>query len=212
MDRSAPDLFIFGGSFDPVHKGHVAIIREVHAGLKNPASLLLMPTNASPFKENRPALADDRLAMLNLAFENENLPGLPWQISRLELDARESARTIDTLQTIEAQKSYAERRIWLIIGADHISQLENWKRGSDLLRNYSLVVARRPGIDAAPLAEDLRKKYGAEIWLLDGPDVSCSSSQIRQFLLQGQLEKAAECLPQKVLDFIVAHKLYGSAA
>ncbi|MBE7437615.1 MAG: nicotinate (nicotinamide) nucleotide adenylyltransferase [Spirochaetales bacterium] len=211
MDRPALSVFIFGGSFDPVHNGHIAIVRELDAALKETSRILFMPTNASPFKKHRPAAASDRLAMLRLALAGEMLPHLAWEISERELAARSPARTIDTLELLEKQEMQP-MKISLIIGADHLSELEHWKRGSELMARYSFVVARRPGIDAQPLCESLQKKYRARFLLLNGPDVACSSSGIRQSLAEGKTAEAAQCLPQKVLDFIMAHKLYGSAA
>ncbi len=128
---------LFGGSFDPPHIGHKAVVRAAF-NLKDVQKVIVMPTYLSPFKSSSYHSADKRYDLLQKMFKDYN----DVEISRFEIDKKEKVASI--ISVLYLLKSYS--KIYLIIGADNLSSLKNWHRYQELEQKVTFVVAQRDGI------------------------------------------------------------------
>ncbi|MDQ6858478.1 MAG: nicotinate-nucleotide adenylyltransferase [Chloroflexota bacterium] len=159
---------VFGGTFDPVHVGHLAI---AHAALESVPldRVLFVPAQRSPLKERGPvATAADRLAMLELAVAGEPR----FSVSRAELDRDGPSYTVDTLAGLAGAD-----QLFLILGSDAIADLPRWKDPDRIAELATLIVADRPG---AP--ERIRD---APIVTFDAPRLDISSRELRARAARG---------------------------
>lgn len=128
----------YGGTFDPVHNGHVAIARAVRDGLD--ANVALLPAADPPHKPATHADAAQRAAMLELAIEGE--PGLV--VDRRELRRDGPSYTVDTLRELRAELGPAQPIAWLV-GSDSLVQLQTWHRWRELFAYAHVIAVERPG-------------------------------------------------------------------
>ena len=158
---------LFGGSFDPVHLGHLLVAQAAREELAL-NRLFFIPAAQSPFKpDRRPASGADRLRLLRLA-----LAGADWcEIDPQEIQRGGVSYTIDTVTDYARRFPGAE--LFYLIGADHVEQLPNWRQAGDLARQAEFIVIPRPGQAAAPLPAPFRGR------MLAGFPLGVSSSQIR---------------------------------
>lgn len=209
---------IFGGSFDPIHYGHLRIAEEFAAafGLQQ---VRLIPTANPPHRAGPVANNRDRLAMIDLAIADNTL---------LTVDDRELKRigtcyTIDTLQEIQAERGAGANLVWLI-GADSFLTLDRWHRWETLLDVATLAVACRPGFDLAGWQSSASPRLVSEvlpriqtlsvtgqveagtIHLLPTTPLAISSTAIRAQLAAGQ--SARYLAPDAVLDYAERHCFY----
>lgn len=187
---------LFGGSFDPVHNGHLAIVEHLlRSGTAE--HVTVVPAALSPFKDGSSAAADQRLAMVQLAFAGR---------AGVTIDDREIRRqgrsyTIDTLRALVAE--HPDDRWRLVIGADHLPLLAGWRSAADLVGLSEVVVMPRSGLRTElPDGAD-----PARFILVDDFEEPVSSSAIRAMLAAGSVP-AAE-LPAPVARHIREHALYG---
>ncbi len=207
---------IFGGTFDPVHFGHLrpALELKEQLGLE---SLHLIPCNIPPHRGEPHATPEQRCAMLELAIGNE--PG--FVLDRRELERDGPSYMVDTLKSL--REEYGEARpLCLIIGADAFLGLPNWYHWQDLARLAHIVVAHRPGwvLEESELEPALQQLLQHR---LDGPQqlgdsaaggvllqtvtqLAISATDIRRRVAAGG--NANYLLPQSVWDFIRRHNLY----
>jgi nicotinate-nucleotide adenylyltransferase len=145
MSSPVSPLALFGGTFDPVHVGHLSVAWEASELLD--AEVRLMPANVPPHRPPPTASATQRVDMLRAALRGQ---------SRLALDTRELERsgpsyTIDTLE--ELRREYGERPLVLLLGADAFAGLRSWHRWRELFDVTHLSVINRPGIEACVSVE-----------------------------------------------------------
>jgi len=153
---------VYGGTFDPIHVGHLAIARAALDGAKLDR-VLFVPARRSPLKESGPvASADDRLAMLEAAVRDEPR----FAISRVELEREGPSYTVDTLDALAK-----DGELYLILGSDALSELSRWKSPDRVRKLAKILVARRPG------APDVDASLGAEAF--DAPRLDLSSRELR---------------------------------
>lgn len=210
-------LAIFGGTFDPVHFGHLRPALEVAETLAVD-EMRLIPARVPPHREDPSVSADDRLAMLERALAGQK---------RLVIDRRELSRdgpsyTVDTLESLRAE--HPDRALALVVGEDAFASLTSWQRWNELTDLAHLVVMTRPGarrvLDAA--LEDLTARCrvsdvdalcGARaggLLVVEATPLAISASGIRELLAAGG--DARWLLPDAVLDYIREHRLYGAGA
>lgn len=196
-------LGIFGGSFDPIHNGHVtlAVAAIEEAALDE---LLVMPAHVQPFKIGK-EVADDhhRLEMCKLAFDNVEKAA----VSDYEMSNTEVSYTYDTLTYMKSV--YSDYKIHFITGTDSFLEIEYWKKGVELLRNFSFIVSVRPGYKESALEDKIRfyrEKYNTDIIKLyhEMPDIS--STKIKSRLDQNL--SISHMVPESVERYIHEHKLY----
>lgn len=208
-EKKMPDrIVLFGGTFDPVHNGHLIAARAV-AEQRGYRRITLVPSARGPHKGPASASDADRLEMLNLAVDGEDL----FEVSQAELKRPAPSYTYDTLQEIH-QASDGDTRIDLIVGADMLADLPNWYRADDVVKLAKIVIAARPPwqekIDAisAVLAERFGKRLAADliVGFCTTPLIDISSSEIRKRLAAG--ESIRHMVPDAVEKYITSRGLY----
>jgi nicotinate-nucleotide adenylyltransferase len=209
MENAMNDpIVLFGGTFDPVHNGHLIIARAV-AEQRGYRKITLVPSSRGPHKGPAAASDSDRLKMLQLAVEGDDL----FEVSQIELQRPSPSYTYDTLQEFR-QSQATERPIDLIIGADMLADMPNWYRADDVVKLARLVIAARPPWDqqAAEIADLLAERFGKCLAedMIEGmcttPLIDISSTQIRQRLGEGL--SVRYMLPDAVGRYIASHNLY----
>ena len=202
-------LGVFGGSFDPVHRGHLQLA-ETALQQARLDRVVLIPAAKQPLKPSGPHASDaDRLAMLRLAIDAQ--PQLA--VEPLELERGGVSYTYETLQSLAERHPGAE--LWLLIGADAVAELPQWREPARILALATPLIAARPGHpwpDLSPLAslvgpERLEAIASARQRM---PPCDVSSSDIRRRIAAGQPWRALT--DPAVADYIEVRGLYGAAA
>lgn len=195
---------IMGGSFDPIHYGHLVLAEEVRQHF-NLDRVIFIPVGRAPHKSvYQMADAETRCRMVSLAIADNPY----FELSRLEIDSKETSYTVHTLRKMK--EHYGESaELYFITGADTVLDLENWYEAAEVLKLCTFVGATRPGIVSEALvqkAEYLRKTYGAQIELIAIPGLAISSTEIRERLQKGVTVKYL--LPDAVERFILQEAVY----
>jgi nicotinate-nucleotide adenylyltransferase len=191
---------ILGGIFDPIHYGHLTIAEEAryHFALRE---VLFVPCGNPPHKQDGVITeAKHRLAMTRLALADNPA----FQLSSVEIDRPGLSYAIDTINLL--QREYEGARLYFIVGADAILELETWKEPQQLVAACQVVAATRPGSDLAALEKTLGKEIASGIALLAAPGVAISSREIRQRVAQGA--PIRYLVPEAVGEYITDHRLY----
>ncbi|MDD6692214.1 MAG: nicotinate-nucleotide adenylyltransferase [Lachnospiraceae bacterium] len=195
---------ILGGTFDPIHLGHLILAEEAYdaAGLDR---VLLVPTGCSYFKEDQKVTdAKTRYEMTLLAAEGtEHL-----QVSDIETNRPGNSYTAVTLRKLREQ--YPEDELCCIVGADTLVMMSLWKDPETIFSLATILVsARKDEVSEKGLLEEkraLEEKYGAKIELLPVRNIEISSTQIRELVLKGR--SIHFLVPEKVEQYIRDHGLY----
>lgn len=188
---------ILGGTFDPPHVGHVAAATAVVSQLVLDRLLLVVandPWQKSPTRAVTPAV--DRLALTEAMAAD--LPTA--QVSRLELDRGGPSYSVDTVEELLAAAHEPAPEIFLVVGADLVSELDSWHRAEDLRRLVTVAAVSRPTA-AAPVAPP-----GWSVAWVEGPHVEVSSSEVRDRLQRG--ESVNGLVPEEVIHCILRRGLY----
>jgi nicotinate-nucleotide adenylyltransferase len=211
---------LLGGSFDPVHNGHVALA-ALFAKLLAPDELRIIPAG-NPWQKacGLKASGAERVAMLELAFAEA---ALPVKMDLQEIERTTPSYTIDTLRNVRAQVG-PEASIVFLMGADQLQQLDTWRDWRALFELAHIGVAARPGYSLAEAAlppavaqelllrqgslDQLRSTPSGHGYLAQTLDVDISATQVRAALQRG--EPANSLISPVVLDYIQQHKLYTS--
>ena len=158
---------LFGGSFDPVHCGHLLVAQAACEELQL-ARLFFIPAAQSPFKPARqPVAATERLRLLRLALAGET----QYEIDSQEIGRGGTSFTIDTVH--DYHRRFPQAELFYLIGADHLTLLPKWRAAEDLAALVEFVVVPRPGESVASLPPPFRVRT------LAGFPLGVSSSQIR---------------------------------
>ena len=186
-------LAIFGGTFDPIHKAHVAMAREA-ADQFQLERVLFVPASNPPHKSGQTyAPYEDRLRMAEAACAGEPR----FVVSRLE-EGPERSYSIDTIERVRAKLNTSDE-LFFLIGADAFAEMETWHRWREVVAAVRFIVVSRPG-------HRYRIPEGAGVGRLETVDLPVSSSEIRSALAAGR--RPAE-IPKAVLSYIYQHGLYG---
>jgi nicotinate-nucleotide adenylyltransferase len=184
---------LFGGTFDPVHSGHIAIAREA-ADRFHLDKVLFVPAARPPHKGGvTHAAYEHRICMAELACQADPR----FEASRLEEGTKRSY-SIDTIEKVRAHRLAANGDLFFLIGADAFAEIGTWRRWRDVVRSVRFIVVSRPGIRYTV-------PEGAVIERLDSLAIPISSSEIRRKLAMGQ--RPIE-VPEQVLQYIGEHHLY----
>lgn len=221
-----PCVALLGGSFDPVHQGHVALAR-LFADLLHPTELRVLP--ARPWQKAALQASDeDRINMLELAFRDA---GLAVLIDRREIDSGKPTYTVETLRGLRAELGQ-DVSIVFLMGADQLQRLDSWRDWRELFELANIGVAARPGYrleqDALPppVAQEIAHRLAPPDQLRTTPSglvclapalaVDISATQVREALQRGENpaavpeDAATAYLARVVLDYIQQHNLYRS--
>lgn len=194
---------ILGGTFNPVHMAHLIIaeIAREEAGLDD---ILFIPSGCSYLKDASDILpAKDRIHMTGLAIEDNS----HFALSTIEIDRGGNSYTCDTL--LELKHRYPDQEYYLIVGADNLFTMEEWKDPEVIFGNAKILAAVRGSKKRADMEEkiaELKEKYHADITLLHVNHVDISSSLIREKIAQGR--SIRYMLPEKVREYIVRNHFY----
>ena len=185
---------ILGGTFDPIHNGHLAIaaaaIRQLGLDL-----LLLIPNARSPLKSSGPVASfAQRVDMLQLAVTAHP----EYVVSQIEGARGNTSYTIDTLRQLAALFPNAE--FHLIVGADALADFHLWRDHGEIRRLARIAYVRRPGSKIVP--------GGITATELEMPPMDISSTAVRERVRDGQ--SIDELVPLAVAEYIAAHRLYAS--
>ena len=211
-------ILLFGGSFDPVHRGHVETARAAQRVVAA-SRLVWLPTSRSPLKASGGATAGQREAMLKLVLAAQGDP--TWSLDDTELRAPPPAYTMDTLRRWRAAAG-AGAPLAFLMGRDSFESLERWRDWQALTDVAHLVVASRPGHDQALPAslaswlknrqisspELLQSRPFGHVLMLTTPPWPVSSTDLRSALADRR--PAGDWLEPAVRDYIDQHGLYRS--
>ncbi len=194
---------VLGGTFDPVHLGHLEIVKEARRTL-NLSEVILVPAGQPPFKPNRLITpSEQRLKMLHLAVANT--PDL--QVTTIEIERPGPSYTADTLAEFKGRYG-GEDELFFILGWDSLEQLPDWYQPSRIIELCRLVAVPRPG-RSRPSLEELEARVpgiSRRLVFLEKPEIDISSSKIRELAAQG--ETIEHLVPGPVAAYIREHKLY----
>lgn len=192
-------LGIFGGSFDPVHLGHLLLAESAREELEL-EKIVFVPAGQSPLKKNLPyTCAEDRWRMLRLAIEDNPF----FFASRVELDREPPSYTIETVDHF--RRIYPETDLWLIIGEDNLGDLPRWRECNRLLSLIKIGVGARPGYHQKAIPKELLD-FTERIKFFSHPEVEISSRVIREKIRRGG--SIRYLLPPAVQNYIGRHNLY----
>jgi nicotinate-nucleotide adenylyltransferase len=199
---SALKVGIFGGTFDPIHQGHMVIAEQVMGEL-GLAHVLFVPSGLPPHKEASSvrASAEDRFDMVEAAVaDNER-----FSVDRVEVDAGRPMHSVETVQILK-QRS-ADDEWFFITGADEVSNLLAWKDPDRLLEEVVMVAATRPGYDLSRLDHlEARLRNFDRIFPVECTRVDISATGIRRRILQGK--SVRYLVPEEVYEIIRERGLY----
>ena len=184
---------ILGGTFNPIHIGHLILAEEAHFKLKLD-KLIFVPAFIPPHKNAQDVIsASDRLAMVKLAIEDNPA----FDVSTYEIDAKKKSYSIDTLR--EFRSVYGdEAQLCFITGSDSLKDLFSWKNINDIFKISKFIVANRPGY---PIKEIPKEADTVVI-----TPIEVSSEDIRKRLKEGR--SIRYLVPEKVRKYILDSSLY----
>ena len=191
-------IVLYGGTFDPFHKGHLAVARYLRDELQ-PDNVLIIPAARPWLRQDRPSAQPlARLTMCKLATANE--PGI--EVSDTDIRRRGNTYTIDTVSDLRTTHGSATQ-FGLAIGSDSLSSLHRWHRIDELLQQCRLIVVGRPGL-SAPDAECIPDNAT----FLTGPNIDIDATRIRRAYSVGDYATAAKMVPSPVHRYIISEELY----
>ena len=193
-------LGIMGGTFDPIHFGHLFIAEEARVQFRL-ERVLFIPNGSPPHKPDRAITsATHRFTMAELATE----PNAAFCCSALELNRSGPSYTVDTLDLV--REAYPGAELYTIIGVDAIAEILTWKRPDEVMDKTSFIVAARPGFDLRILKDRLPASYLERLLIVDTTALGISSTDIRARVRQAQ--PIRYLAPDTVVDHIVEQRLY----
>lgn len=188
---------IMGGTFDPIHTGHLIIAEKAREefGLEK---ILFIPSGTPPHKQKAFAPSVHRLAMVEIAVEGNKC----FEVSDMEVKRKKNSYTYDTVSLVNRHDP--GRKIFFITGEDAFCDITSWHRYRELVKKTVFLVAPREqkspaGIPAVPF---LTYRF------IDMPLLGISSSYVRDCISAGKTVKYL--LPEKVIEYIRRHNLYGA--
>ena len=202
---------IFGGAFDPIHKGHIKSIQDINK-LVNFSELKIIPCNIPALKGETVASKEERFQMLKLVFDNDD----NIKIDPCELEKEGVSYTVDTLEDL-SERSKPNQHFSLIMGLDAFINLTSWKNYERILELSSLIVLKRPNyvLDQEYLKQfkgnitdelDVFLNSMGKIIFFTLSQLDISSSQIKKSIRDG--ESFGENLDPKVINFIKDKLIY----
>ncbi len=198
---------LLGGTFNPVHSGHLSLAQSAFEGF-DLDKVVFIPCRKPPHKDAAPLVsAEHRLAMLEMAIEDD----IRFETSRVEIDRQGPSYSIDTVRSFAEE--YPGQELFFIIGADTLPELHLWKDIGKLLEMCRFISFERPGTDTCSLTPekiDLPDPWPEKLLkdLSKGMRFEISSSELRYRIAEGFSIKYL--VPQPVEMYIAEHGLYRS--
>lgn len=193
---------IMGGTFDPIHLGHLIVAEEIRIKF-DLNKVIFIPTGSPPHKNGTYSNANDRYIMTLLA-TNDN----PYfEVNDIEINRKGKSYSYDTL--LELHKIYSNTEFYFITGLDAIIELETWKNVNEVVKLCRFIAVTRPGYDFKKAKNDihyLNKKYNANIYIAEVTNISISSTEIRNKIYNN--EPIKYLLTGNVINYIRKNELY----
>ena len=187
------NLYFFGGSFDPPHKGHLSIIQSC---VMESQQFLLIPVKQSPFKDQSPAAsAHHRICMLERLISKIDHPII---IDDWEINNPAPNYTYDTIRHL--QTDYPQYNLFMVIGSDQLTYFHNWKNYRKIMDLVQIVAFNRK-------KSEFKYPEGMKISWVEDFQVDISSSVVRKKITTGHLPR--KDVPLEVLEYIQSNHLYG---
>jgi nicotinate-nucleotide adenylyltransferase len=191
---------VYGGTFDPIHWGHLVLAEEARTQTRLD-KVLFVPSGQPPHKLDRALTPfSHRLKMVRLALEGSD----GFEVSSVEADESRPHYTLETLDSLS--RLHPNDEISFILGSDSLLEMKNWRQPEDIAARYPLVVLLRPGhdpLEASPV-------FTRRMKVVDGLSVAISSTLVRDRLARGASVRFL--VPAPVADYARRHGLYGASA
>jgi nicotinate-nucleotide adenylyltransferase len=189
---------LFGGTFNPIHTGHLIIAEVIRQALQID-QILFIPAKIHAFKNNQQIQSSrHRLRMLELVIRDNPY----FLISELELNKEGISYTIDTIKMLRLQYPEDRYTLYFLMGADNVAQFHKWKEPAELVKLCNFVVFGRPGFEVDPKSDPLVSKFQ----FVEAPLLEISSTDIRN-RIQGNIS-IRYMVPPQVEAYIHQHSLY----
>lgn len=202
---------IMGGTFNPIHLGHIAIARAAYEQF-HLNEIWFMPNHIPAYKSNQALVSGEkRLAMIRLAIQDYPF----FKASDFELNREGKTYTYETLELLTQQ--FPHHEFYFIMGADSLSYFENWMHPEIIVKNAKILATARNKKTVAEMhmqIDRLNKMLGGSFfYLIDCPEIPCSSSEIRDKIKNGDKQPNSQyaqdlMLPNGVLEYIIQYQLY----
>jgi len=189
---------LYGGTFDPVHVGHLRVAEQARFELGLQRVFFVLTPNPPHKTATAVSPAPQRLRMLELGLADHP----QFEVSTVELERDGVSYTVDTLRDFRAQPEFAGAEFFLIIGADSFLELKNWREPQAIISLAQLAVYARPGLDWQQAAPEFLQAAHR----LGGPPLDISATDIRQRCRRG--ETIRKLVPEAVHHYILANHLY----
>lgn len=197
------NIGVLGGTFDPVHIGHLILAEEVRARL-NLAEILFVPAGQPWLRVDSPiSPAEHRVEMVRLAITDKPY----FKLSTMEIERAGPTYTVDTVAELKARLEAGDE-LFFILGWDNLAELPRWRQPSRLITMCRLVAVPRPGYPLPDLKalEASIPGLSQRVMLIDKPEIDISASAIRDRVVQGL--SIRRLVPEPVDEYIRQHKLY----
>lgn len=196
---------IFGGTFNPIHMGHVRLVEEVAKAIDFD-KIIVMPDRIPPHKQAEGLVSgEDRLQMCAIAFEGmDNIEVSDWEL-------RQSGKSYTVFTLEHFKELYPNDTLWLIMGSDMLLYFDNWYRYEDILKLANIVCISRCGEDTDERLKEYAQMLmdrcgGSRIVIVSAEPFEVSSSMLRE-----ELKKIGDTscyFPKKIVQYIYEHNLY----
>ncbi|RDU23168.1 nicotinate-nucleotide adenylyltransferase [Anaerosacchariphilus polymeriproducens] len=203
MEKFSKKVGIMGGSFDPIHIGHLILAESAYEQF-DLEQVLFIPTGNPPHKDiSIFSTSKQRLEMVSLAIQDNS----HFQLSTLEMEREGVIYTFRTLEIIKNQNPDTD--YYFIMGADSLFDFESWKEPSKITEYCTLLVATRENMENQALKDKilyLKNKYKSRIQILNTPNIDISSRSVRESVKNGSTIKYF--VPKEVETYIKKNHLY----
>lgn len=194
---------VMGGTFDPIHHGHLIAAEYARTSL-DLDKIIFIPSGVHPFKDNKTITdPNKRVDMISLAIDSNKF----FKISSIEINRIGTTYTIDTIR--ELREEYKGDEIYFIIGSDIIFEIEKWKNFEELIRICKFILLYRPGKEEENIdkkIQELNLSYDITFEKVESPLIEISSTKIRHRVKDKCSIKYL--VPEVVEDYILKHDLY----
>ncbi|MDE7124877.1 MAG: nicotinate (nicotinamide) nucleotide adenylyltransferase [Muribaculaceae bacterium] len=194
-----PTVALMGGSFNPVHTGHMMVAQYVAQWCDGIDRVMMVLSPMNPLKTDMKAPASDKARMDMLEIAAGSSDGL-IDVSDIELSMPRPSYTIDTLNLLSSK--YPDTEFRLIIGSDNWNNFDKWKNADEIIDRFGLIVYPRPGYPPVSIPDNLKDK----VMIIDAPVADISSTWIRNAIACGR--RVNFFLPPGVYEYIEAESLY----
>lgn len=198
--RSSSKIGLFGGTFDPIHNGHVKIAQIVKKKLAL-NKIIFIPAGIMPHKTQSVASVKERLEMVRLALRDRE----DFVVSDYEVRKKTPAYTIETVKYWK-KKLPINTRLFFIIGLDAFKEIKTWRKWQELFSLCHFIVINRPGYKKP----ELEKCFSVAVSYLSIPGLKISATQIRQALREGKTQRVRYTLIPEVYEYIHRKEIYSS--